>query len=419
MPKSKTMTKKIFIIAGEDSGDLLGGRLMAALHKLAPPTVKLQFIGIGGETMTAQGLKSQFPMKELSHFGFFAILPHLPKLIRRLRETVQKIKTEQPDLLITIDAPAFCLRVSRKLGKTKIPRIHYVAPQHWAWLPRRAKSLRQETDLILSLLPFEPEFFAGYGVNCQFVGHPVIESLAAQQDETSAAEFRLKHRIPQTAPLLMVLPGSRTSEFMRTMPVFAESIRMLYGKIPALRVVIAVTSHHLDDQLHADLLQSLTSEFGERLAIISAASSPDESDRFAGFAAADAALAVSGTVTLELALTQTPTVVAYRLDRMSWWLAQRLITVPLVALSNIVGGHEIMPELLQDQADAQNIVANLLPLLRHQPAYFQQKKALAEVARNLIADDLYPSHTAAIKVLSHLGLEAQIERQERDFEISR
>ncbi|MDI9408414.1 MAG: lipid-A-disaccharide synthase [Candidatus Pacebacteria bacterium] len=419
MSKPNSGQKKIFIIAGEDSGDLLGGRLMAALHQLAPPTVRFQFIGIGGETMTAQGLKSLFPMKELSHFGFFAILPHLPKLIRRLRETVQRIKLEKPDLVITIDAPAFCLRVSSRLSGTKIPRIHYVAPQHWAWLPKRANSLRHETDKILSLLPFEPEFFAGYGVDCQFVGHPVIESAAAKQNRDTAIDFRRQYKIPATAPLLMVLPGSRTSEFIRHMPIFAESVRLLFAKVSDLRVVLAVTEQHLDDRHHHSILEGLKNDYSERLTIISAASSPDESDRFAGFAAADAALAVSGTVTLELALTQTPSVVAYRLDRMSWWLAQRLITVPLVALSNIVAKQEIMPELLQDQASAQNIVANLLPLLRHQAAYHQQKTALAEVARNLMADNQVPSLIAASRVLDHLGIGADSAVQQRDFEISR
>ena len=191
MSNPRPVEKKIFILAGEDSGDLIGGRLMRAMRQITPPTVTLNFIGIGGETMTAQGLQSQFPMKELSHFGFFAIFPHLPKLYRRLKETVARIKAEQPDLVITIDAPAFCLRVSGRLSSSKISRIHYVAPQHWAWLPHRARALRHETDLLLALLPFEPSFFASYGVRCKFVGHPVVESRAAAQTPASAEGFAI------------------------------------------------------------------------------------------------------------------------------------------------------------------------------------------------------------------------------------
>ncbi|MCX8500837.1 MAG: lipid-A-disaccharide synthase, partial [Alphaproteobacteria bacterium] len=383
MSNPRPVEKKIFILAGEDSGDLIGGRLMKAMRQITPPTVTLKFIGIGGETMTAQGLQSQFPMKELSHFGFFAIFPHLPKLYRRLKETVARIKAEQPDLVITIDAPAFCLRVSARLSSSKILRIHYVAPQHWAWLPHRARALRHETDLLLALLPFEPSFFADYGVRCKFVGHPVVESRAAAQTPVSAEGFRHRHQIERAVPLLTVLPGSRTSEFMRHMPIFAAVIRLLFAQIPDLRVVLAITARHLQEGLHERLLESLTADFDQRLEIIAADNGEHEDERFAAFAASDAALAVSGTVTLELALTHTPAVVAYRLDRLRWWLAERLIRVPRGALSNIVGGREIVPELLQDRASPDRIAQQLIPLLLHQASYIEQKHYLVEVAERL------------------------------------
>lgn len=181
----------VFLIAGEPSGDVLGARLMAALKRRTGG--EIDFVGIGGPAMAEEELVSRFPMSELSLLGIAEILPHIPQLRRRIAETIAGIKDLKPDVLVTIDAPAFCLRVSRQLTEI-VPRIHYVAPQHWAWRPGRAHDLARATDHLMALLPFEPEFFARYGVDCAFVGHPVVEGGAGQGD---AAKFRRRHAIPE------------------------------------------------------------------------------------------------------------------------------------------------------------------------------------------------------------------------------
>ena len=322
---------KIFLIAGEASGDVIGGKLMQAMKSAADERgYAITFDGIGGEHMAAAGLKTRFPMRELSLIGIAEILPHLPQLLRRIKETVAAIRHEQPDMLITIDAPAFGLRVARRLGKSaKTLRVHYVAPQHWAWRPGRAKSLKHETDLLLALLPFEPAFFAQYGVTCHYVGHPAIEAFDQAQHmrgKDDGHNFRQKYHIANDAKIILLLPGSRHSECRSLMPQFTATLHQIAAEWPVNTpppvVILPLTAASAEICQTQPHWQENLSKLPYRLVILP----PDfDADKWDGFAAASvngAALAASGTVTLELALAGVPTVLAYRLSWFSYLLVK-------------------------------------------------------------------------------------------------
>ena len=224
----------VFLIAGEASGDNLAGRLMAALKRRTGGRVR--FAGVGGGAMAREGLARLFPIGELSLMGLAEILPHLPRLLRRLRETVAEIERLRPQVVVTVDSPEFSFRVARRSAHLGIPRVHYVAPQVWAWRPGRARKLVGTIDRLLALLPFEPRYFEDAGLPCSFVGHPVVESGA---DRGDGAAFRARHGIAPAATLLSVLPGSRHTEVRRLVPVFERALGLLARDHPDLIVAVA------------------------------------------------------------------------------------------------------------------------------------------------------------------------------------
>ena len=197
----------IFVVSGETSGDILSGRLMAALRRKTGD--KVRFAGIGGPQSEREGLQSLFPMRELSLIGIAEVLPHLPRLIKRLNQTTEAARTLKPDAVVTVDSPSFCLRLAHRLRGSGIPVIHYVAPQLWAWRPGRARKLNKRIDHLMALLPFEESFFAEYGIPCTYVGHPAIDVGAERGDGPA---FRARHGLPADTPILAVLPGSRAGE---------------------------------------------------------------------------------------------------------------------------------------------------------------------------------------------------------------
>ena len=371
----------VFLIAGEPSGDVLGARLMAALKRRTGG--EIDFAGIGGPAMAEEGLVSRFPMSELSLLGIAEILPHIPQLRRRIAETIAGIKELKPDLLVTIDAPAFCLRVSRQLSQI-VPRVHYVAPQHWAWRPGRAHDLARATDHLMALLPFEPEFFARYGVDCAFVGHPVVEGGAGQGD---AARFRRRHAIPEDSPVLTVLLGSRRGEVRRLLPVFESAVGRLHQVMPDLRVVLP-TVPHLAPQIGA------ASEAWPMPTILV----EDRLDKFDAFAASTAALAASGTVALELALSGTPSVIAYRVHALTGLLVKLLLNVRHVSLINIITGREIVPELIQGNCRPDRIADEIGRLLTDPAARAAQRAGFEELARRMGVGGPSPGDRAAAYV---------------------
>lgn len=340
--------------------------------------------------MAAEGLATRFPMHELAVMGLAEVLPRLPRLLRRVAETAAYVKTERPDAIVTIDAPSFGLRVTEKLQGLGIARIHYVAPQLWAWRPGRARRLRQRTDCLLALLPFEPEFFAAYDIPCRFVGHPAVERVAAVCEKTDAIRRRLG--LVGEKPVLVMLPGSRQGEVKRLLPVFCSVAENLMDEWGGLTVLVPTVSNVVEDvrhQLDGWSVPHRVLDGGV--------------DRLASFRVADVALAASGTVTLELALSGTPMAVAYRANPLTAALVRRLIKVRHVAIPNILLGREVVPEFIQEDCQPDKITAGLAKLLANKNVRDQQVDDLAQISGLLGAGGLRPSLRAANAVLEMIN----------------
>ncbi|PWE29198.1 lipid-A-disaccharide synthase [Pararhodobacter marinus] len=379
---------KIFVIAGEPSGDALGGALMAGLRTLAPD---IRFTGIGGTQMQAQGLSSLFPMDELSVMGLAEILPKYFHLKRRIRETAEAIAAEAPDAVITIDSPDFCLRVLA-LARTKAPRlktIHYVAPSVWAWRPGRAAKMARHVDHVLALLPFEPPYMRAAGMSCDFVGHPIAAEPVASMDEARA--FRAAHGIAAEAPLLLMLPGSRKGEIERLGPVFADTLARL--DVPGLRVVIPTVP------ARAGQVRALAQDWPGAPVILDAASTAPDIKR-AAFRAADAALAASGTVSLELAAAATPMVIAYRMNALTSAIIARMLRIDTVTLVNLVSETRSVPEFLGPECRPDRIAPALQSLLADPAARAGQLEAMHLTMTRLGRDGPPPGLRAAQSVLA-------------------
>lgn len=377
---------KIFIIAGEASGDVLGLRLMTALRALRPD---IQFSGIGGARMAEAGLTSLFPMQELALMGLAEILPKILRLKRRLRETVEAIRAEKPDIVLTIDSPGFTLRVLKAIGNSGPKRVHYVAPQVWAWRQERVKHFPGLWDELLCLLPFEPEFFAPHGLHPVFTGHPVLESGA---DKGDAARFAIRHSLPPDAVPIVLMPGSRVTETKRLLPVFREALALLAPQVPGLRPVVAAAAGV------AGHVAAHTEDWPVKPIIVR-----DVAERYDAFAAAKAALTKSGTSTLELAMAGVPMAVTYRVNPISAFLGRRLIKVPYVAMINLLAKRALVPELLQEDCRPHKLAATLLHLLRDEQAAAAQRAGYAAALATLRAPEGSPSAAAAKAILAVLA----------------
>ena len=374
----------VFLVAGEPSGDALGGRLMAALAEETGGNVR--FAGIGGEAMAEAGLASLFPMSELSVMGLVEVLPRLPRLMRRLRQTGDAVIAGRPDVVVTIDSPGFTLRLARRLKGAGIPIVHYVAPTVWAWKPGRAPKMARIVDHLLALLPFEPPYFEAVGLRCTFVGHPVVESGADQGDGPG---FRQHHGVAPEAPLLVVLPGSRQGEIERHLPVFGETLRRLAAGRPSLRVAVPTV-----EAMAGAVAAGVRTWPGDPVVLRGRA------ERFAAFAAADVALAASGTVALELAMARTPAVIAYRMNPVTAWLARRLVKVRYVNLINIILDRAVVPELLQEDCQPQRLAAEVGRLLDDSSAGDTQIAAVGEALALLGYGGESPGRRAAREILA-------------------
>jgi lipid-A-disaccharide synthase len=381
---------RIFLVAGEPSGDNLGAKLMLALKRATGGAV--EFSGVGGERMAGEGLKSLFPLSDLSVMGLAEVVPRLPTIFARLRQTAEAIKTTRPDIVVLIDAPSFGLRVADRIRGSGIPVVQYVAPQLWAWRPGRAKKLKGRIDAMLALLPFEPDFFAKLGLACTHVGHPVLEDALAPAD---AAGFRTRHEIAAEAPLVAVLPGSRAGLFGRMAPIFAAAANALAATHPQTAFVVPYVAN--TEVASAVFAASLPGK------VVRVA---DPAEKRAAFRAADAALSVSGTSTLELAVAGLPTVVGHRVNALSGWLARKLIQVPYVAMPNVIAGRVVIPELLQADCTPAALAAALAHLLDDPAAASKMRADLASVCEALgqgeIARGRLPSDRAATAILELL-----------------
>jgi len=373
----------IFVVSGEASGDNLAGSLMQALK--AKTAGRVRFAGVGGPQSERQGLQSLFPMRELSVMGLAEVLPHLPRLIKRLNQTVAAARQLEPDAIVTVDSPGFCLRLAHHLRGSGIPIIHYVAPQLWAWRPGRARKLSKRLDHIMALLPFEVSFFAKYGIACTYVGHPAIESGVERGDGEG---FRARHGLPQDVTLLCIVPGSRAGEVRRMLPVFGEALLLLKKTHPDLRAVIPVVPST------ADVVKSMTQNWPLDVIFADIAESHD------AFAACNAAIAKSGTVTLELALAGVPMVVAYRVSATTAFIVRRMgVSVKHASLVNLLAGRQVVPEFLQEECTASGLALAVDELLRSREAREAQAQGFRDVARVLGERTPLPSERAAKVVL--------------------
>lgn len=368
-----------FLVAGEASGDLLGARLMSALKKKSNGHVR--FAGVGGPRMVAEGIDLLFPQEELAHMGLFEIARHLPAILRRITQTVNAVKAARPAALITIDSPDFSFRVAKKLKGCGIPLIHTVAPTVWAWRPGRAGKIAQFLDHLLALLPFEPPYFTAHGLDCTFVGHPLVESDAGKGD---AARFRELRAIPEPTPLLAVLPGSRVSEVKRLLPIFGETVGALRKIIPSLQIVIPTVPSV------AAMVREAAQNWGVPVYF-----TENDADKYDSFAACRVALACSGTVSVELAMAGLPTVIAYKANPLTVALYRRLIRIKYATLLNIMQNRMVMPEYLQENCTAENLTRAVGQLFSDQVARASQETELRAIGGWLGRGQFIPSEKVA------------------------
>ena len=376
----------IYLIAGEESGDRLGGPLMRELQVLLDGEVT--FAGVGGPMMMDAGLKSLFPMQELSVMGLTEVLPRLPGLIRRINQVTADIRARRPDLLITIDAPDFCFRVAKRLKGEGIPLVHYVAPTVWAWRPGRAKKVSAFLDHLLALLPFEPPYFEAHGLACTYVGHPVLESGA---DKGNGSAFRVARRIGADAPLMVLLPGSRAGEAARLLPVFTETVQRLRATVPGMHIVIPTVP------ATREKVENAVTGLGMQVQLVGT-----DREKFDAFAAADVALAASGTVALELAMAGTPAVIGYRMAPVTAFLARRLVRSPYANLVNIILGREAVPERVLEDCQPDLLAAEVERLFTSSSARDAQQQAYRDALSALGYGRIQPNRRAAETVLAIL-----------------
>ena len=377
---------KAFLIAGEPSGDRLGAALIAGLRELDPA---LEVQGIGGEGMAAQGLESLFPMSELSLMGIWEILPKYRALKRRIAQTAQAVIKAAPDVLITIDSPDFGLRVARivRAAAPGIRTVHYVAPSVWAWRPGRARKMAQVIDHVLAILPFEPPLMQAAGMSCDFVGHPVVSEPLASAAEASA--FRAAHGIAADAPLVLCLPGSRRGEVARLGPRFDEALMRLRDRLPEMRVVLPTVPGV------ADMVDAMVRRWPTAPVVVQG-----ESDKRAAFAAADLALAASGTVSLELAANGVPMVIGYDMAPVSRALIGLLLKTDTVTLVNLVSETRAVPEFLGRHCQPGPMANALLRLLDDPEARAEQLAAMDLTMQRLGRGGEPPGLRAARSVIA-------------------
>lgn len=392
----------IYIVAGEPSGDLLGAQLMAALKAKTGGPISggpnsgggVRFTGVGGPRMAEQGLESLFPMSDLAVMGFVEVVRHIPNVKRRIGEVVADIQARAPDAVVTVDAPAFTLRVQRKLraamggtSENGAPRlIHFVAPTVWAWRKGRAKEVAEFLDHLLCILPFEPPYFEKHGLKATFVGYPAIEDAVGGD----GAAFRRENDIPAGAPMLCLMPGSRRSEIGRLLPIFLKTLDRLEADHPGLRAAIPVVPNV------RDLVEAMTAGDG-RITLLH-----DPTRRKHLFAAADAALIKVGTANLELAAAGVPLVSTQRVSHLSGLIYQLLVRMKYISLINIVLDRETHPEPLQYNCTPRNLARLVGGILDDESVRRAQIEAGLEAARRVGLGGPSPSDQAADVVLAEL-----------------
>jgi len=377
--------RKIFLVATEESGDRLGANLMKVLRQRLGGAV--QFEGVGGRAMAIEGLTSRFPIEELSIIGFAAVVRQLPAILRRIRETAEAVVAAAPDILVIIDSPDFTHRVAKRVRATapQIPIVDYVSPTVWAWRPGRARAMKPYIDHVLALLPFEPAAYEElHGPPCSYVGHPLTEQIAQLRPDAAERERR-----EGSLPVLLVLPGSRRSEIRRHMTAFGMSLTRLQSEGVVFEAVLP-TMPHLEEAVTSALKYW---KVQPRVVI-------GEEEKRAAFRIARAALAKSGTVTLELALSGVPMVAAYRTGALEAFVVRRAIRLNTVILANIVVGENVVPEFHQRDVRSERLMPPLRDVLGDTPLRRKQVEAFARIDSIMSTGNQPPSVRAADIVLA-------------------
>ncbi|WP_030139481.1 lipid-A-disaccharide synthase [Pseudomonas fluorescens] len=369
---------RIALVAGEASGDILGAGLMRALKAQHPA---VEFIGVGGPLMQAEGLESYFPMERLSVMGLVEVLGRLRELLARRKKLIQTLIEEKPDVFIGIDAPDFTLNIELKLRQAGIKTVHYVSPSVWAWRQKRVLKIREGCDLMLTLLPFEARFYEEKGVPVRFVGHTLADTISLEADRAAA---RQALNLP-AGPLVALMPGSRGGEVSRLGGLFFDAAERLRAMRPGVRFVLPCASPQRRVQLEALLA-------GRDLPVTLL-----DGQSHQALAACDAVLIASGTATLEALLYKRPMVVAYRLAPLTFWILKRMVKSPYVSLPNLLAQRLLVPELLQDDATAEALATALSPLIDDGE---EQTRGFDEIHRTLRRD---ASNQAADAVLTLIG----------------
>jgi lipid-A-disaccharide synthase len=381
------VARKIFLIATEESGDRLGANLMKVLRQRLGGAVR--FEGVGGQQMAREGLASLFPIEELSIMGLAAVVKQLPKILRLIRETVDAVTAASPDILVIIDSPDFTHRVARRVRArdTSIPIVDYVSPSVWAWRPGRARAMLGYVDHVLALLPFEPEEYRRLrGPPCSYVGHPLTGQIGVLRPGVDEQKRR-----NQPPPVLLVLPGSRRSEIRHHMPVFGETLGRLQAEGMPFELILPTMPHLLDA-----VREGVKSWPVQPRVVVG------EQEKRAVFRIARAALAKSGTVTLELALAGVPMVTAYRTAAIEAWILLRAIKVKSVILANLVVGENVIPEFLQQDCTPEKLSPALRDVLNDSPMRHRQAEAFARIDQIMSTGSQPPSVRAADIVLATL-----------------
>jgi len=373
----------VFVIAGEESGDHLGAALIEAIRIRREGRVA--FCGIGGRAMAAQGVASPFPIDDLAIVGL-GIVRKIPLILRRIRQAAAAAVAAHPDVLVIIDSPDFTHRIARRVraAAPDIPIIDYVSPSVWAWRPWRARAMRRYIDHVLALLPFEPAAHAELGgPPCTFVGHPLSERIMTLRPNAAESDRRLTD-----PPVVLVLPGSRRGEVRRMLPTFVGAINILNQQAGPLEIVLPTVPHLAED------IQRETQRWKLPARILI-----DAGEKQAAFRTARAALAKSGTVTLELALAGVPMVTAYKVSLVEEVIGRRMIRVPSVILANLVLGENVIPEFLQSDCNPATLANALAPILRDGPERRRQIEAFARLDTIMQIGTARPSDRAAEIVL--------------------
>lgn len=379
------MDKHIYLIAGEASGDFIGAQLMKALKA---ENKNIRFSGVGGALMIAEGLESLFPMSDLSVMGVFEVLPRLKLLMSRIKQTTENIQQTKPDVVVTIDAPDFCFRVIKAVRKSAMKRgvprpqfVHYVAPTVWAWRPKRAEKVAKFLDAMLCLFDFEPEYFEKEGLKAIAVGHPMMESGIKQAKPCEEIDN-------QEMQELGVFFGSRQGEIKRISPVILDALKHIIEEKPKIQLIVP-TLQHLETQV-----RELLKDIHVPTRIITT-----QDNKWSVFKACDAAIAVSGTVGLELAACNVPHVIAYKMNALTAFMVRKLVTTKYAHLVNIMMQREVVPEFIQEHCDAEDIANEILTLLESEGVRRDQTDEFIKVRERMGALHA-PSKTAAQFILS-------------------